>query len=83
MDLPMPARADYREVPKEKRVDPLTSEERGQYIKRFIDTYKDPKWDWSKYDIHHVVPIQYGGDHSFDNLFPLPRDIHQQVVTPW
>lgn len=53
--MPTPERADYPEVPKEKRVDPLTSEERGQCIKKFIDTYGDPKWDWSKYDIHHVV----------------------------
>jgi 5-methylcytosine-specific restriction endonuclease McrA len=33
--------------------------------------------------IHHVIPREYGGDNSFDNLYPLPRDIHQQVVTPW
>jgi len=34
-------------------------------------------------DIHHELPIKYGGTNSMSNLFPLPKDIHQKEVSPW
>nr|WP_286119127.1 HNH endonuclease [Thermoactinomyces sp. DSM 45891] len=33
--------------------------------------------------MHHIIPREYGGTNDFDNLIPLPRDFHQQRVTPW
>ncbi|MBP1916965.1 hypothetical protein J2Z23_003950 [Lederbergia galactosidilyticus] len=27
--------------------------------------------------------MKAGEQNNFENLFPLPRDIHQQIVTPW
>ncbi|MFS8602541.1 HNH endonuclease [Priestia megaterium] len=80
--MPIPERADMKAVPIEKRV-PWNNTLRGQYIKKFIDTYGDPKWDWSTADIHHVVPREYGGTNNFSNLYPLTRELHQQVVSPW
>ncbi|MED2937523.1 HNH endonuclease signature motif containing protein, partial [Cytobacillus horneckiae] len=80
--LPFPARADYKTVPLEDRV-PWNNTLRGKYIKDYINTYGDPKWDWSALDIHHVRPRERGGQNNFANLYPIPRDIHQQIVTPW
>lgn len=80
--MPIPARADMPVVPLEERA-PWNNTLRGQYITAYIDTYGNPNWDWSLIDIHHVIPREYGGGNTFGNLYPLPRDLHQQVVTPW
>lgn len=64
-------------------VPPLTSTERGAYIKQYIDTYGDPKIDWSLYDIHHIKPREYGGTNSFDNLMPVLRNPNHYNITSW
>ncbi|KIO66204.1 HNH endonuclease signature motif containing protein [Caldifermentibacillus hisashii] len=81
--MPHPARADYAWLPPEDRVPRDAEPYRANYIKQYIDTYGDPKWDWSLLDIHHVRPLEYGGNHDFNNLFALPREMHQREVTPW
>lgn len=47
--------------------------------------YRDQKWGtkWPGADIHHELPIKYGEKNSMSNLFPLPRELHQQTGTPW
>lgn len=80
--MPIPTKANMPVVPLEDRV-PWNNTLRGQYITAYINTYGNPNWDWSLLDIHHVIPREYGGTNSFYNLFPLPRDLHQQRVTPW
>lgn len=80
--MPTPTRADMAVVPLEKRA-PWNNTLRGQYIASYIDSYGNPNWDWSGVDIHHVIPREYGGGNSFSNLYPLPRTIHQQSVSPW
>jgi len=81
--LPLPSRADLPKVPEKDRVDWDSSKDRGAYIKKYIDTYGNPKWDWSAIDIHHVIPRERGGNNSFNNLYPLPRTMHQQLLNPW
>lgn len=57
-------------------------EMRNKYIKWYIGKYRDPKWDWSGLDIHHVIPLEYGGDNKMGNLYALTRTLHQQEVSP-
>lgn len=81
--MPRPTKANMSVVPINKRVTWDSSTQRNKYIKAYIDKYGNPKWNWSNYDIHHVTPREYGGKNTFNNLFPLPREIHQQVVNSW
>lgn len=60
-----------------------TSEDRRDYIAWYVDTYGDPGWKWSDYDIHHIRPREYGGTNDTSNLMPVPRSIHQLLITPW
>ncbi|WP_461182802.1 HNH endonuclease signature motif containing protein [Virgibacillus kimchii] len=80
--MPTPYRTDLQRIPNSERV-PWNPTLRANYIRDYIDTYGDPQWDWAPIDIHHVVQRQYGGTNSFDNLYPLPRELHQQVVERW
>lgn len=69
-------------------VPPLTKEDRGEYIAEYIRRYgdpkkKNPKFNWANYDIHHIIPREYGGNHHFSNLIPLKREFHQKNVSPW
>ncbi|MCR6111799.1 HNH endonuclease [Bacillus sp. A301a_S52] len=66
-------------------VDPVERADnlRATFIAWYIDTYGNPRWDWSPLDIHHVRPLKYGGSNNMSNLFPVPRDFHQQVISPW
>jgi RHS repeat-associated protein len=60
------------------------NQERADFIKEWYDRgYATPKGGWSKYDIHHIVPREYGGTNHFNNLVPVPRDIHQKQFNPW
>lgn len=38
--------------------------------------------DKTEYQVHHIQPLAYGGDNSYDNLIHLPIDIHTSV-TGW
>ncbi len=67
--LPLPSRADSLKVPEKDRVDWDSSKDRGAYIKKYIDIYGNPKWDWSAIDIHHVIPRERGGNNSFYNRY--------------
>jgi hypothetical protein len=70
-------------VPVSQRV-PWGGKERGDYIKEWYDRgYSTPEGGWSGYDIHHIRPREYGGTNDFDNLVPIPRDVHQQQFNSW
>jgi hypothetical protein len=60
-----------------------SSKDRGAYITYYINTYGNPGWDWASYDIHHIKPREYGGGNEKSNLIPVPRSIHQQLITAW
>jgi len=80
--MPLPDRADYTFLDPGDRT-PRDPDLRNQYIRQYIDTYGDPQWNWSLLDVHHVRPLSYGGGNNFENLFAMPREMHQQIVTPW
>ncbi|GEC92467.1 HNH endonuclease [Brevibacillus brevis] len=77
-----PDEADLAWLPKSQREqrDPGV---RKEYIKWYENKYGVPNFNWSDVDIHHIIPLAYGGYNDFDNLIPLPEDFHRQEVTPW
>jgi hypothetical protein len=58
--------------------------DRYAYIKEWYDRgFKDPPRPWGDYDIHHILPKEFGGTNDFWNLVPVERDFHIKIVTPW
>ncbi|WP_050748940.1 HNH endonuclease [Shouchella clausii] len=55
----------------------------NMYKKWYIGQYCDPKINWDTYNIHHIIPLKYGGTNAMNNLFHLPRDFHQKKATLW
>jgi len=75
--------AGLTKVPVAERV-AWGSKERGAFIKQWYDEgLETPAGGWADYDIHHIVPREYGGTNSFDNLVPVLRTTHQQEVNAW
>ncbi|MEW9700932.1 HNH endonuclease signature motif containing protein [Paenibacillus sp. SI8] len=60
-----------------------TSTDRQNYINWYTQWYGTPSGGWTQYDIHHILPRQFGGTNDYSNLMPLPKWYHQQTVTPW
>jgi RHS repeat-associated protein len=59
-------------------------QERYEYIKAWHDLgYPRPTNGWGKYDIHHIIPREYGGTNHFDNLVPVLRQVHQDEFNEW
>ena len=74
---------DLQKVPVSDRV-PWNNQTRYEFIKAWYDNgYLEPKGGWNGYDIHHILPREYGGTNDFWNLVPIEREFHQKVVTPW
>ena len=70
-------------VPVGERV-PWGASERGEYIKQWYDEgLSTPEGGWSQYDIHHIVPREYGGTNAFENLVPVQRAVHQAEFNTW
>ena len=64
-------------VPQNLRVE-WNATTRGEYIKQWYDKgYSMPQGGWKEYDIHHILPRQYGGTNDFWNLVPVLRRTHQ------
>lgn len=54
------------------------------FIKQWYDQgYSTPPGGWSAYDIHHIIPREYGGTNEFWNLTPVPRKVHQTEFNTW
>lgn len=79
-----PTKANIKVVPKEERTK-RKSNLKTTFRKWYTKEYGDPKYgkDWPGIDVHHELPLKYGGTNSMSNLFPLPEEIHDKVVTPW
>jgi hypothetical protein len=70
-------------IPVEARV-PWGASERAAFIKEWYNRgFSTPEGGWSNYDIHHILPREYGGTNSFDNLVPVERSVHQNEFNPW
>lgn len=81
--MPIPKTTKYKWLPPEKRVSRNSENYRKKYINWYNKKYGVPPFNWKDADIHHVRPLNYGGDHRISNLFALPKSLHQNVVTPW
>jgi hypothetical protein len=71
------------QVPVGERV-PWGAQERGAFIKQWYDNgLSTPEGGWSEYDIHHIIPREYGGTNDFENLVPVERGVHQSDFNAW
>lgn len=71
-------------VTPEDRVSWDSKQDRSDFIREWHDRgYDEPPGGWEEYDIHHILPREYGGTNDFENLVPVERETHQQKLTPW
>ena len=55
---------------------------RSRYIKWFKKKYPKAEIDWSDYEIHHVIPLEYGGSNKISNGIALKTENHK-LYTKW
>lgn len=60
-----------------------STSDRNKYINWYNQNYPNKITDWSKYQIHHMRPREYGGTNDYSNLIPLLTTYHQKTVSPW
>jgi RHS repeat-associated protein len=59
-------------------------QQRAAYIREWYDRgYPIPDGGWENYDLHHIIPREYGGTNDFWNIVPIERKIHQQQFNLW
>jgi hypothetical protein len=79
-DLVQPPPGNLELIPEEDRVT-WTTRDRGLYIQEWYERgYEIPIGGWDIYDIHHIIPKEYGGTNDFENLVPVLREEHQQSL---
>lgn len=39
--------------------------------------------DLTGYDVHHIIPREYGGTNDYSNLIPLAVSDHRTVTSWW
>jgi len=72
-------------IPGNQRVT-WNSRTKKQYRTKYECQYERPKGDdeWSRYDVHHIFPLEYGGKNDFWNLVPLLKvGEHPQFTKYW
>jgi hypothetical protein len=58
-------------------------------FKEALKAAKKKGLDWptdangKAWEVHHVKPIDFGGDNVASNLIPIPKDIHTDLTTWW
>jgi RHS repeat-associated protein len=58
--------------------------DREDFIKEWQERgYERPSGGWGEYDIHHIIPKEYGGTNDFWNLVPVERTFHQTQFNSW
>jgi RHS repeat-associated protein len=78
-----PPSPDLERIPLEDRV-PWGKPQRDAFKSEWESLgYPEPEGGWSLYDIHHIIPKEYGGTNDFWNLVPVIRTLHQQEMNPW
>lgn len=81
--LPMIASTKWKELPASKRVkrsDKAIKDLKKHYEKKYNN---GKPINWKGYEIHHVRPLQFGGNNDLSNLYPLDYTIHRSQMTPW
>lgn len=83
-EMSKPTEANMKKVAKKNKVKWNTSR-RNTFRKAYIKKYGDPNFSWKgEYtEVHHIIPREYGGTNAFNNLIPLPKEMHRSVVSPW
>jgi hypothetical protein len=54
-----------------------------QQFKLWWTIEKGFPWPQGKVEIHHIQPLKFGGSNSFENLVPLPKDVHDLFTSWW
>jgi hypothetical protein len=79
--VPFPSQLTDR-IPKHLRVP--DGGYRDAFIKEWRSRgYAEPSGGWSKYEIHHILPREFGGNHDFWNMVPLRKEVHQEFTRYW
>jgi hypothetical protein len=47
------------------------------------DSNAQPPGGWGNYEIHHILPREWGGDDTWENLVPLPKTQHLEYSNWW
>jgi RHS repeat-associated protein len=81
---PIPAPPDNLQLKPPNQRASWNLKDRTNFIRQWYEKgYSDPKGGWELYDIHHIIPREYGGTNDFYNLVPVLRDTHQQQLNAW
>jgi hypothetical protein len=82
---PIPAPPEgLTKIPEDQRVSWDGSSDRDRFIRAWHERgLPEPEGGWGKYDIHHIIPREYGGTNDFDNLVPVLRGDHQELFNRW
>ena len=54
-----------------------------QHFKEWWIEVKGFPWPEGDLNIHHILPLKFGGTNSFDNLAPLPKNLHNLFTYWW
>lgn len=81
-----PARTDYTAV--SSTVNTQLRNEFNNTVRAKFKTWYDTNYgyvDWATThaEIHHIRPLQYGGNNDYSNLIPLYPDKHSQFTNWW
>lgn len=77
-----PTIANMSIVPKPSRV--KWDKTSRKYYRLWVEnTYGVPTGGWLNYQIHHIIPQEYGGNNNYSNLVPLEVSIHKQFNRWW
>jgi hypothetical protein len=77
--IPFPSGITGR-VAKSLRVAWDSGKDKAAFIREWYRRgYPTPDGGWRKYDIHHILPIEFGGTNDFWNLVPVERNTHQTL----
>lgn len=75
-------KTSLKKISKSERCD--RKQIRAPYIKWYKNNYKKiSSVHWSFYEIHHMQPLEYGGDNGYKNLIPLTEGQHNRVHRWW
>ena len=82
-EIPLPG-GDLKPVPEDQRVSYDGRADKAAYIKEWYDRgYDTPEGGWGNYELHHILPREFGGTNDFDNLVPLTEGAHKLFTAFW
>lgn len=70
-------------IAKEQRVSWGTAQRDAFKNERVKRGFEIPKGGWNEYDIHHIIPREFGGRNDFWNLVPVLKSNHKLFNQFW